>query len=119
MKLYSEERVREWTNQRVRANLRAGRPPGPESSIGKVHQGDLNQRVQVLATDPARHERHRVGSGRLAIGKATAASAVSAVSAAQTEVGAAAAAGSTGATEAVEAPGSAGGPERVCGVPAV
>jgi len=49
--LYSEERVREWTNQRVRANLRAGRPPGPESSIGKVHQGDLNQRVQVLATD--------------------------------------------------------------------
>jgi alkylation response protein AidB-like acyl-CoA dehydrogenase len=51
MRLFSEERVREWTNQRVRANLKAGRPPGPESSIGKVHQGDLNQRVQVLATD--------------------------------------------------------------------
>ena len=31
--------------------LRAGRSPGPESSIGKVHQGDLNQRIQLLATD--------------------------------------------------------------------
>src|SRR5579863_7840186 len=38
--VYTEERVREWTNQRVRATLKAGRPPGPESSIGKVHQGD-------------------------------------------------------------------------------
>jgi len=35
---------------RVRAGLRAGRPPGPESSIGKVHQGELNQRIQLLAT---------------------------------------------------------------------
>src|SRR5262245_35732865 len=49
--LVSEERVREWTNQRVRAGLRAGRSPGPESSIGKVHQGDLNQRIQLAATD--------------------------------------------------------------------
>jgi len=47
MRLYCEERVREWTNLRVRAGLRAGRPPGPESSVGKVHQGDLNQRVQL------------------------------------------------------------------------
>ena len=31
--------------------LQAGRSPGPESSIGKVHQGDLNQRIQLLATD--------------------------------------------------------------------
>jgi alkylation response protein AidB-like acyl-CoA dehydrogenase len=51
MQLYSEERVRDWTNQRVRAGLSAGRSPGPESSIGKVHQGALNQRVQLLATD--------------------------------------------------------------------
>ena len=51
MKAYSEERIREWTNQRVRAGLKAGRPPGPESSIGKVHQGTLNQRIQLLATD--------------------------------------------------------------------
>jgi alkylation response protein AidB-like acyl-CoA dehydrogenase len=49
--LVSEERAREWTNQRVRAQLRAGRVPGPESSIGKVHQGGLNQRIQPLATD--------------------------------------------------------------------
>jgi alkylation response protein AidB-like acyl-CoA dehydrogenase len=51
MRLYSEERIRDWTNQRVRATLKAGRPPGPESSIGKVHQGSLNQRLQLLATD--------------------------------------------------------------------
>ncbi len=51
MRVYSEERIRAWTNQRVRSGLRAGRSPGPESSIGKVHQGDLNQRIQLLATD--------------------------------------------------------------------
>ncbi|HWC38633.1 MAG TPA: acyl-CoA dehydrogenase family protein [Acidimicrobiales bacterium] len=50
-RLYSEERIRGWTNQRVRATRRAGRPPGPESSIGKVHQGELNQRVQLLASE--------------------------------------------------------------------
>jgi alkylation response protein AidB-like acyl-CoA dehydrogenase len=50
MRLYTEERVRDWTNQRVRAQVKAGRSPGPESSIGKVHQGGLNQRVQLLAT---------------------------------------------------------------------
>ena len=51
MRLYSEETIRGWTNQRVRANLKAGRSPGPESSIGKVHQGGLNQRIQALAVD--------------------------------------------------------------------
>jgi alkylation response protein AidB-like acyl-CoA dehydrogenase len=51
VRLWSEERVREWTNQRVRAQVRAGRAPGPESSIGKVHQGALNQRIQLLAVD--------------------------------------------------------------------
>jgi alkylation response protein AidB-like acyl-CoA dehydrogenase len=51
VRLYSEERIRDWTNQRVRAGLKVGRPPGPESSIGKVHQGELNQRIQLLATD--------------------------------------------------------------------
>jgi alkylation response protein AidB-like acyl-CoA dehydrogenase len=49
--LWSEEKVREWTNRRVRANARVGRPSGPESSIGKVHGAELNQRVQLLATD--------------------------------------------------------------------
>jgi alkylation response protein AidB-like acyl-CoA dehydrogenase len=51
MQVYAEERIRDWTNQRVRATVRAGRTPGPESSIGKVHQGALNQRMQLLATD--------------------------------------------------------------------
>jgi alkylation response protein AidB-like acyl-CoA dehydrogenase len=51
VRAYSEERIRNWTNQRVRAGLQAGRAPGPESSIGKVHQGTLNQRIQSIATD--------------------------------------------------------------------
>jgi alkylation response protein AidB-like acyl-CoA dehydrogenase len=51
MRVLSEERVRDWTNQRVRAQVKAGRAPGPESSVGKVHQGELNQRIQLLATD--------------------------------------------------------------------
>jgi alkylation response protein AidB-like acyl-CoA dehydrogenase len=51
MRVYSEERIRAWTNQRVRAHLKSGRPPGPESSVGKVHQGTLNQRIQMLAVD--------------------------------------------------------------------
>jgi alkylation response protein AidB-like acyl-CoA dehydrogenase len=51
MRVYSEERIRDWTNQRVRAQRKAGRPPGPESSIGKVHGAELNQRIQMLATD--------------------------------------------------------------------
>jgi alkylation response protein AidB-like acyl-CoA dehydrogenase len=50
-RLWSEERVREWTNQRVRARARTGAPPGPESSVGKVHGAELNQRVQLCATD--------------------------------------------------------------------
>jgi alkylation response protein AidB-like acyl-CoA dehydrogenase len=64
--LWAEERIRGWTNARVRAGVRAGRAPGPESSIGKVHQGELNQRIQSLAVQllgmdavawdsPARH----------------------------------------------------------------
>jgi len=41
--LWAEEQVRAWTNQRVRG--------GPLTSIGKVHQGDLNQRIQLAAVD--------------------------------------------------------------------
>jgi alkylation response protein AidB-like acyl-CoA dehydrogenase len=48
--LAAEERIRAFTNERVRAGLKAGRPPGPASSIGKVHGGELNQRTQLLAT---------------------------------------------------------------------
>jgi alkylation response protein AidB-like acyl-CoA dehydrogenase len=51
IRLYCEERVREWTNLRVRGQLRAGKSPGAESSVGKVHQGELNQRIQLAATN--------------------------------------------------------------------
>ncbi len=51
IRLYSEERIRDWTNQRVRARAKAGLAPGPESSIGKIHQAHLNQAVQLLAVD--------------------------------------------------------------------
>jgi alkylation response protein AidB-like acyl-CoA dehydrogenase len=51
MRLYSEERIRAWTNERVRATVRAGGTPGPAASIGKVHGASLNQRLQVLAAD--------------------------------------------------------------------
>jgi alkylation response protein AidB-like acyl-CoA dehydrogenase len=49
--LYSNERVRQWTNQRVRVSVKAGGTPGPAASIGKVHQGQLNQAIQLAATD--------------------------------------------------------------------
>jgi alkylation response protein AidB-like acyl-CoA dehydrogenase len=51
VQLYTEERIRGWTNERARAGRAAGRPPGPESSVGKIHSGEVNQRLQVLATD--------------------------------------------------------------------
>jgi alkylation response protein AidB-like acyl-CoA dehydrogenase len=47
--LWCEERIRGWTNDRVRAGLQAGRSPGPESSVGKVAGSELNQRIQDLA----------------------------------------------------------------------
>ena len=50
-RLWCEERVRAWTNERIRARLASGRPPGPESSVGKVHGADLNQRVQEMAAE--------------------------------------------------------------------
>ncbi|GAA3979063.1 acyl-CoA dehydrogenase [Actinomadura viridis] len=49
VRLWCEEQIRGWTNDRVRSGLRSGLPPGPESSIGKVHGSELNQRVQEVA----------------------------------------------------------------------
>jgi alkylation response protein AidB-like acyl-CoA dehydrogenase len=43
LRLWAEEQIRGWTNRRLRG--------GPLSSIGKVHQGDLNQRIQLAAVD--------------------------------------------------------------------
>jgi alkylation response protein AidB-like acyl-CoA dehydrogenase len=41
--LQAEERIRGWTNRRLRG--------GALASLGKVHQGDLNQRIQLAAVD--------------------------------------------------------------------
>jgi alkylation response protein AidB-like acyl-CoA dehydrogenase len=49
-RLYIEERIRSITNRRVLAGLSAGRVPGAESSVGKVHSGDLNQRLQLFTS---------------------------------------------------------------------
>ena len=43
LRLWAEEQIRGWTNHRIRG--------GPLTSIGKVHQGDLNQRIQLAAVD--------------------------------------------------------------------
>jgi alkylation response protein AidB-like acyl-CoA dehydrogenase len=49
VRLWCEEQMRGWTNDRIRAGRAAGLPLGPESSIGKVHGSELNQRIQRLA----------------------------------------------------------------------
>ena len=51
IRLYCEEKVRTWTNERVRAAVKAGGTPGPAASIGKVHQSQLNQALQLAAAD--------------------------------------------------------------------
>ena len=51
MRLYCEEKIRTWTNERVRATVKAGGTPGPAASIGKVHQSQLNQALQLAAAD--------------------------------------------------------------------
>jgi alkylation response protein AidB-like acyl-CoA dehydrogenase len=51
VRLWCEETVRGWTNRRVRARAAGNLAPGPESSIGKVHAADLNQRVQAAAAE--------------------------------------------------------------------
>jgi alkylation response protein AidB-like acyl-CoA dehydrogenase len=43
VRLWCEEQIRGWTNHRLRG--------GPLTSLGKVHQGELNQRIQLAAVD--------------------------------------------------------------------
>ena len=62
MRLYSEERIRRLDQPTGAGDVQAGRSPGPESSVGKVHQGELNQRMQLLADRPARRRRAWRGS---------------------------------------------------------
>jgi alkylation response protein AidB-like acyl-CoA dehydrogenase len=49
--LWSEEQIRGWTNLRVRSHLKLGQTPGPAASVGKVHQAQLNQRIQSAVLD--------------------------------------------------------------------
>ncbi len=51
VRLWCEDQARSWTNLRIRATVAEGRTLGPESSIGKVHGTDLNQRIQSLAAE--------------------------------------------------------------------
>ncbi len=51
MRLHTEEHIRQSTNARVRAAVKAGGTPGPAASIGKVHQGRLNQQLQLAACE--------------------------------------------------------------------
>ena len=53
MRLHAEEHIRQSTNARVRATVKAGGTPGPAASIGKVHQGHLNQQLQLAACELA------------------------------------------------------------------
>jgi alkylation response protein AidB-like acyl-CoA dehydrogenase len=51
MRVYCDERIRQWTNERLRQGAAAGRPLGAVSSVGKVHQASANQALQLLAVD--------------------------------------------------------------------
>ena len=66
MRLYSEETIRGWTNQRVRANLKAGRSPGPSPPSARSTRAALNQRIQALAVDLLGSRGAGVGAGRRA-----------------------------------------------------
>ncbi len=51
MRLLSEERIRAWTNQRTRAQVKAGRAPGPRARSARCTRARSNQRIQLLATE--------------------------------------------------------------------
>lgn len=51
MKLWSQKQTIRWTNLRARANRRANRPPGPESSVGKLLQTRHNVALQEAWVD--------------------------------------------------------------------
>jgi len=48
---YIEDKIASFTNKRAAARRRAGHPPGPEGSIGKLFFSEHTQRVQNLAAD--------------------------------------------------------------------
>ena len=70
MRLYSEERIRGLDEPaRARAGARPGGTPGPAGSIGKVHQGALNQRAPAARGRPARRRTRSRGTAERAISR--------------------------------------------------
>ncbi len=51
MRLWAQKQTIRWTNLRARANRRANRPPGPESSVGKLLQTRHNVALQEAWVD--------------------------------------------------------------------
>ena len=65
MSVYAEEqRPRTGRTSGCGPRVRPAARPGPAASIGKVHQGALNQRIQLLAADLLGVGRHGVGARR-------------------------------------------------------
>ena len=56
VRLYAEEHIR-GLDQPARPRGAGRAVAGPETSIGKVHQGELNQRIQLAGGRPSRHGR--------------------------------------------------------------
>ncbi len=75
MMLWSQKQALNWTNLRARANRKANRGVGPESSVGKLLQTRHNVALQeawidivglrVLAHEPADDDSHRLAFGFL------------------------------------------------------
>ena len=51
MKLYSEETAKSLVSMRTRAELKAGKTPGPGGSLGKLHGGRIMRHMRTLASD--------------------------------------------------------------------
>jgi len=49
--LWIESKVMRYTNMRTQANLKSGKMPGPEGSIGKLMQAEWNKRLQEATVD--------------------------------------------------------------------
>ncbi len=75
MQLWSQKQTLSWTNLRARGQRKAGRPPGPESSVGKLLQTRHNVALQEawvdvagltsLAHEPGDDDSHRLVFGFL------------------------------------------------------
>ena len=51
MRLYSEETAKSLVSMRTRAELKAGKTPGPGGSLGKLHGAKIMRQLRELAMD--------------------------------------------------------------------